>query len=900
MVGLLADIILTVPFSGFIIYAYTGTTERRVFMNNTISRLLSGKADNHMLPFFWQHGEDEATLRHYMEVIHKANCHAVCVESRPHPDFCGKKWWQDMDIILDEARKRNMKVWILDDSHFPTGYANGALEGKPDRLGKQAIFLSKLPLECGAGYLSLDLRKAGLLVMDQSRFETPKRVFHNDKILFVGASDSAGNRLDLTSCLTGEVLNWDKPEGNWTLQVIVRSGNTGSRRNYINMTEEESCRILIDAVYEPHWQHYAEDFGNTIAGFFSDEPELGNSYTYAMDNPLGTDQDLPWGDSVEAAVTEALGDNWRSLLPLLWQDGEDGPRVRSIYMDCVTKLVRKNFSCQVGDWCRTHGVQYIGHIIEDDGMHCRTACSLGHYFRGLQGQDMSGIDNIGGQVLPQGEDDSAPYFLGGGPRKGEFYHYGLAKLAQSAAAIEQRKNGNSMCEIFGNYGWVEGVRMEKYMADHFLVRGINQFVPHAFSAKKFPDPDCPPHFYAHGHHPQYRHFGEICGYMNRVATLTSSGKHNAPVAVLYNGESEWADSSAMPFEIPLRALYDRQIDCHVIPADIFAEREYYRTQTGNPLVVNGQEYHAFVVPETKALPLTAVRGLAELADLGLPVYFVNQHPERIAETGEPLPAVVAKLPAVPLAGLADAVGGLGLCVPAVTPASDRIRILHIQGDTPVFLVVNEAADNFTGSISFPVADNCYLYDPWDNVCRTADYDIQGSVTRVDLTMEPLKSIAVVFGDCDTPFVSPVTCVGEADEITVWNRRMCRGIDYPNFGAAARVALPDNTADEFPEFSGFVRYEADIGYSDQAVLEITDAAEGVEVFLNGQSFGIQIAPPFRYDLSGKLVEGENTLAIEVATTLERQAFPLLDEYGRNVTKPPVGETGLTGKVRLYRK
>ena len=103
-------------------------------MNQTIRRLLDGKADNHMLPFFWQHGENEQTLRTYMEVIQNANCHAVCVESRPHPDFCGPKWWQDMDIILDAARKREMQVWILDDSHFPTGNANNALSDKPDTL----------------------------------------------------------------------------------------------------------------------------------------------------------------------------------------------------------------------------------------------------------------------------------------------------------------------------------------------------------------------------------------------------------------------------------------------------------------------------------------------------------------------------------------------------------------------------------------------------------------------------------------------------------------------------------------------------------------------------------------------------------------------------------------------
>ena len=160
-------------------------------MNKTISQLLSGKAENHMLPFFWQHGEDEATLRHYMEVIHNANCGAVCVESRPHPDFCGDKWWKDMDVILDEARKRNMKVWILDDSHFPTGYANNALKDKPDTLCKQSIFLKETVVE-GEGSVSMDLRAMGLLEWNHPRFEPPKRVFHDDAILFVLARNEYG------------------------------------------------------------------------------------------------------------------------------------------------------------------------------------------------------------------------------------------------------------------------------------------------------------------------------------------------------------------------------------------------------------------------------------------------------------------------------------------------------------------------------------------------------------------------------------------------------------------------------------------------------------------------------------------------------------------------------------
>ena len=869
-------------------------------MNKTIKQLLSGNADNYMLPFFWQHGEDEATLRKYMEVIHNANCFAVCVESRPHPDFAGPKWWQDMDVILDEARKRNMKVWILDDSHFPTGYANGGLNNRPVNLRKQSIYMMQRQLEQGAGHLSMDLRAAGLLEMPQDQFGPSKIVFDDDSLLFVTVKNEEGMTLDLTDLVDGDILNWDKPEGAWTLQVCIRTRNTGNRREFMNMTEEESCRVLIDEVYEPHWQRYAADFGKTIAGFFSDEPELGNAKVYVMNNPLGTDHDLPWSASVEAAVIEALGDGWRTQLPLLWTDGPQAPRVRSIYMDIVTKLVRKAFSQQVGDWCAAHGVQYIGHVIEDQGQHCRTGSSLGHYFRGLQGQHMSGIDNIGGQVLPQGEDDTSGYFRGDSGRDALFYHYALAKLAQSAAAIEPRKKGDAMCEIFGNYGWVEGVRMEKYMADHFLVRGVNQFVPHAFDPKTFPDTDCPPHFYANGHDPQIRHFGEICGYMSRVATLTSSGRHVVPVAVLYHGESEWADSNAMPFQVPLRKLYDRHMDCHVIPADVFVEQDYYQTRMGAPLVVNEQTYHAVVVPETSALSESAVKGLKELADKGLPVYFVNKLPAIVAETGEPLPEMAHTV--VALENLADEVAKLNLAVPEVCPDSFRMRILHINGDTQTFFIVNEDAEDYHGTITLPVSGECYLYDPWDNVCRAADASPVSGGTQVKLTVEPLKTVAVVFGPCDAPLVAPVACEGEAEELKQWNRCICPGIEYPKFGEMTTVNIPEDIAVELPEFSGFARYETVIRASGGEIttLEITDAGEAVEVFVNGESLGIQIARPFRYDLTDRLTEGENRLVIEVATTLERQAYPAAEELIRQIHKAPTCKTGLTGEVRLFRR
>ncbi len=243
------------------------------------------------------------------------------------------------------------------------------------------------------------------------------------------------------------------------------------------------------------------------------------------------------------------------------------------------------------------------------------------------------------------------------------------------------------------------------------------------------------------------------------------------------------------------------------------------------------------------------------------------------------------------------------------------------------MLVNEDSSPWEGSLLLPRENGpCFLYDAWENRCEeirviseknVCDRDpISGcsdandfiheenavltekpAGVSINLRLEPLKSCFLVFGDCSSPmYLLPET---ECEiPFSAWTRSVCEGSDYPDFSQEKEVALPDRLAEEQPEFSGFVRYETHF-MLDRAMklyLLIEDAKEGVEVFLNGKSAGIQIAPPFHYDLTGQ--EGDNTLVIEVATTLERQCYPLLEGYLKMLAKLPVNGSGLTGEVHLY--
>ena len=877
-------------------------------MSGIIEKLLDGSGGNHILPFFWQHGEEEAVLRDYMRAICDSGCGAVCVESRPHPDFCGPKWWADMDVILDEARAREMQVWILDDAHFPTGYANGAVENAPPELCRQSICANRIEFSDDMEDISLD----GLIpppftpnMIERyilSKQPEPRR-YEDDSILSVVAfCQASGESVDLTSLVENGVLRWEKPAGDWVLWVCGLSRNCGPHRNYINTLDRQSCRLLIDAVYEPHWRRYKDDFGKTIAGFFSDEPELGNGHLYDQTSRLGDNIDLPFGRELPDELLKRLGENWPSLMYLLWEGYADAAltaRVRYAYMDSVTSLVEKNFSFQLGDWCRSRGVMYIGHLIEDNGAHARTGSSLGHFFRGLAGQDMSGIDDIGGQVYPQGEDDNSVNMLGL-KRNADFFHFMLGRLASSAAAIEPLKRGRAMCEIFGNYGWAAGVQLEKYLADQFMVRGVNYYVPHAFSPKAFPDPDCPPHFYAHGHNPQFRHFGQLIRYMNRVCALISGGVRVSEAAVLYHAEAEWA-GECMPCEKPARLLEESQISFDFIPQDVFARPDVYNTELGSSLVVNARSYKALIIPSAQFLTKAAALGIEKLHSSGFPVLFLESLPEGLCDSEEKVPENLSKCPVLMLDELVKTLRGLMIGEVSAAPSDPYLRVLHITGNSDCYFLISEAAKKYEGAITLPSQGPCYVYDAWQNRLEEAVAEPRGACTVLTVTLEPRKSLAVIFGEPNAKLHAPIPMRGADIPVSGWARSTCESIDYPSFGPSEPVSLPDDLAGEQPEFSGFVRYDASFTAEETGgpYLEITDAAEGVEVFINGRSAGIQIVPPYRYDISGLAAPGENRIAIEVATTLERKCYPLLDPMRKMMTPAPSAGSGITGIVKLYR-
>ncbi|MBB6694847.1 glycosyl transferase family 2 [Cohnella xylanilytica] len=884
-------------------------------MNYRLQQLLEGHEPNYILPFLWQHGEEEGVIREEMARVHEAGIGAVCVEARPHPDFLGPKWWSDLDVIMDEARKRGMKVWLLDDDHFPTGHAAGKAIEAPEELHRLFLgerYIDTLGPAAGASLLLDTLLLTGL----RPTYSTVDYAQGRNKLVSVVAvrrdpSDGTllGERVDLTGKARDGVLYWDIPEGHWRVFVISENKKDGSKaqEDYLNPLDRESVRILLDTVYEAVYERYKADFGHTFAGFFSDEPGFYNDRTTFNfeSRPGKPGVSLPWSREMPALLERELGEDYRKYLYLLWHDaGEQSKIVRYTYMNIVSKLYGENFCDQIGEWCRARGVEYIGHVLEDNNVHARLGCGAGHFFRSLWGQDMSGLDVVLWQLVPGF--DELSFRTTSGETDSEFFHFGLAKLGASLGHIDPKKQGRTMCEVYGAYGWTEGLKLMKWITDHMLVRGVNYFVPHSFTQRAYPDPDCPPHLYAGGKNPQYRYYKHLNRYMNRISHLLSGGRHVATASVLYHAEAEWS-GEAMYFHKPVKELMRRQIDCDVLPIDVLLHSAKVED---SKLRVHREDYECLIVPFAEALPAAMLRRLAEFADQGIPVRFVEGLPLRSSE-GQDVSAELACLAEhrnakrVALNELAPDLLAEGYYDVRASEYEPYLRSYHYVHDgLDVFMFFNEHPHQIlSAKVTLPVQGDAYAYDAFHNRLNAlnAIAETENGSLIVQLVLHPYESIVVLQGvDLQDDAEHPIS-EGESElELNgEWSVAIADSDSYPRFTSwGTLTALTNMSAPAYlPRFSGTFRYETEFEWKDSAgadvLLDLGEVYETAEAWVNGEPAGVRICPPYRLEIHGLLKKGINKLVIEVTNTLAKEQHDFLSAFAQQ--EP----SGLIGPVKLMK-
>lgn len=814
-------------------------------------------------------------------------------------------WWERLAWISEICKKKSMTYLIQDAAPFPTGAANGWLE-KEEYKHLNKLYITERHMDIKGPYPEGKFLVGDKVASPNGDYQINTGNPADCRLLSVCAlkreNDDSSNFEDICIALDDHVqdgvLYWNVPVGSYRIFVIYETYEEGGRKGYMNLLDPESVQLQIKAVHQPHYEHLKDELGQTWLGFFYDETEIGNVtnlHGYIFDmlpgrHPLGNNVSiaLPWSRYMPELCRDCLGDDYAAMLPMLWYDGQKRhAQVRFHYMDIVSKQIAKNYNTQVYAWCHERNILYIGHNLEDENSHAHLGCGPVHYFRMQEGQDMAGIDLIGGQNLPGM--DSAFSWFGAHDSDGEFYHYGLAKLASSAGHIDPKKKNRSFCELLAVYGKVAGPKLRKYVVDHLLVNGINNMIfAEALSQR---------------HAMKYNRL--LDDYTNRMCHLFNDIHVTSEVALLYHAESEWTDD-AQYFQRVGHALAAHQISYDVVPQDIFIKTDFYKTDTKHGLTVNGIVYKTLVIPGCKQIPEAVLTFASKAKQQGFPVIVTDNYPESVCENGASVPEDM-------------------MAVVATNNLAEHLKTLFdMDFDT-------DHEEPYLRYHHFMRSEGNYYFLHNENALADIDCTVYMQMTApvykldmMNMTVSPVKAtdtkdgakIKVHLGKYEAALYFSGE-LPEEIEITDTAQNVCWQIldDQKWHITLVRTdgkteKIYENTQlfningkDGAPFFFGNIVYETKLegNFAHVKVLSLGQVEEACTLWVNGQLAGVKIAEPYMFDVSGMLKDGYNSIKIIVQNSPahEKQKLDMqaLFEAGSGTGYTSLPQGGLLGPMML---
>ena len=309
-----------------------------------------------------------------------------------------------------------------------------------------------------------------------------------------------------------------------------------------DLLNPESVSKYIELVHDAHYLHLKEFFGNTIIGFFTDEPD-----------PLGRNARgyHPWQGGMDAEIT-ARGGDLTELFGLF--DNQANPTIDT-YKSMIVEKLNNIYYKRLFDWCESHGIALMGHPAGSDDMDEMK------YFH-VPGQDV--------------------VFRWMGPERPlTGVHSAQGKCSSDGARhLGRRRNSNEFLGVCGreNERWHLTAWDVRWFINWLGVRGVNQYIPHAFyysvagKRKDERPPDVGPN------NIWWPHYRIIADYIRRISHLMTDAPNTAKIAVLCESGNMAQDE--------MRHFYEYQIEFNYLARSFLVDFP----ETDGKICIQGYTY----------------------------------------------------------------------------------------------------------------------------------------------------------------------------------------------------------------------------------------------------------------------------------------------------------------------
>jgi hypothetical protein len=435
------------------------------------------------IPFFvWNGDITKSGIDEKMKDFKNAGCGGVIVHPRPglNTEYLSDKWFELFRYTVDKGKELGLNVWIYDENSYPSGFAGGHVpalmpESFNQGQGLQSKDTTAIPADCSKYFIIL--------------------------------KDENGKYIDITASAQSEIGG----KGNYSLISKTFYGKSGwfGGFSYVDLLYPGVTEKFLDITMPGYQKVAGNEFGKTVQGVFTDEPEISS--------PGG----IRWTPDLFDVFQKQWGYDLKLTLPSLWKEVGEWKKVRHNYTQTLLKLFIERWSKPTSEYYAKNGLKYTGHYWE----HGWPSMRLGGDNMAMYAyHDVPAIDMLFNQF----------------DEKSNIAQFGNVRSVKELASVaNQFGRHRTLSETYGGAGWEVTFKDLKRLGDWEFVLGVNTMNQHLSwytmaGARKY---DYPPSFSYHN--PWWKSYKYLNDYYARLSLALSSGKQVNKILIIEPTTTAW-------------------------------------------------------------------------------------------------------------------------------------------------------------------------------------------------------------------------------------------------------------------------------------------------------------------------------------------------------------------------
>lgn len=497
-------------------------------------------------------------------------------------EYLSEEWFTIFGWCVREAKKHGMHVWIYDELNWPSGTAGmSVIKNNPQYKSK---------------YLAVE--SLSLNEIDWAAF-TPGA--------YMVAANIEGGAVTKTRAIE-DISTAQALTGAWRLfNCTIQQDDF-----YIDTLSFDAVNCFKRVTYDEYFNRFGEEFGKSIRAMFTDEPSI---YWVSVGYD---DWNLPYTEDYFSTFEAKYGYSPMSMIPYLFHPSAKGAAFRADYWEHAGFLFNERYHCNLGKWCREHGVIYTGHNHQEEPLRYQIRFQ-GDMFGAMRAMDIPGVDHLCKATLG----NSCISIVGN-------------KICSSEAHFDGKPR--CMTESFGVMDWDTTFTNLKRVTDWQYALGINLLVPHAIyhTISSMTKRESPPSFFYQS--PHWQDFECFADYVKRLENMLVGGRHLCKVAVMYPTSGLWAsyqpDRKTTEFEHTdnflnslCLELVKKQVDFDLVDFTALKQADLHN----GTIKLADEAYEVLIVPATAYMRANEIERLTEIVASGVKTVLFHKSMEPLSE-----------------------------------------------------------------------------------------------------------------------------------------------------------------------------------------------------------------------------------------------------------------------------